>query len=98
MNTPSWIKATSDGVAISIHAQPNAKRSEVVGVHGDALKIKVASLPVEGQANDVLLAFLAQVFGVKARDLELRSGASSRRKVVEIKRVTIELVARVLKA
>jgi uncharacterized protein (TIGR00251 family) len=71
-------------LTLVLHVQPGAKRTEVVGVHGDALKIRLAAAPVEGAANAVLMAFLAEVFGVPQRQVVLKRGNRSRRKVIEI--------------
>jgi len=63
---------------------PNAKRNEVVGLHGEAIKIKVKAPAVEGKANEALRDFLAGCLGVSARDVELVSGEKSRDKTVAI--------------
>jgi uncharacterized protein (TIGR00251 family) len=53
-------------------------------LHGDALKIRLTAAPVEGVANAALVAFLAEVFGVPQRQVILKQGNKSRRKVTEI--------------
>jgi uncharacterized protein (TIGR00251 family) len=63
---------------------PNAKRSEVVGPHGDALKLKIAAPALEGRANEELVEFLANKLGVSRRTITLVSGKKSRDKVVEV--------------
>jgi uncharacterized protein len=63
---------------------PNAKRSEVLGMHGDAIKLKVAAPALEGRANDELVAFLADKLGVSQRSVALVIGEKSRDKVVAI--------------
>ncbi|HEY3900719.1 MAG TPA: DUF167 domain-containing protein [Chthoniobacter sp.] len=63
---------------------PNARRSKVVGMHGEALKVKVQAPATEGKANEALLEFLADRLGVPVRQLEILSGAKSRDKLVEI--------------
>jgi uncharacterized protein (TIGR00251 family) len=55
-----------------------------VGLHGDALKIRLAAAPVEGAANAALVGFLAEVFGVPQSQVVLKQGNKSRRKVIEI--------------
>jgi uncharacterized protein (TIGR00251 family) len=45
---PAWYRKTADGWLLTLHIQPGAKKSEVVGLHGDALKVRVASPPVDG--------------------------------------------------
>jgi len=64
--------------------QPRAPRDEVSGVHGDALKIRLAAPPVDGAANDALVNFLAAVFAVPRRAVRILAGESSRSKLVEI--------------
>jgi uncharacterized protein (TIGR00251 family) len=81
---------------LSIHAQPGAGRSAVVGRHGDALKVRVAAPPERGRANDALAGLLAEEFGVKANDVELVSGATSRSKRFRVRGVEPEEVPRVL--
>ena len=87
---PAWLRVTASGITVAVAAQPNARRSEIVGCHGDALKIKVASPPVEGAANEALVRFLADKLGIKQRDVLLLRGPSSRQKVFEIRGVTPE--------
>lgn len=92
----AWIKAVPGGVRLTIRAQPNAKSSEVAGEHAGALRVKIASPPVDGAANEALLAFLAKTLGVKERQASLVQGAASRQKVVEILGVTVDHAIRVL--
>ena len=80
----SWYRRSGDAVTLTLHVQPGAKRSEIAGLHGDALKIRLAAPPVEGRANDALLRFIADLFGVPLRQVELRQGGQSRHKVVAI--------------
>lgn len=82
----SWHRRSADGatLTLSLHVQPGAKRTGVAGLHGDALKLRLAAPPVEGRANDALIAWLAEVFGVPARQVRLLRGEKSREKVVEI--------------
>ena len=74
----------SAALVLTIHAQPGAKRTEVAGVHGDALRIRLAAPPVDGKANAELLRFLAEAFGVPRRAVTLVRGESSRQKIVRI--------------
>jgi uncharacterized protein (TIGR00251 family) len=73
-----------DTLILNLHVQPGAKRTEVAGLHGDALKIRLAAPPIEGAANAELMAFIARAFGVPLRQVTLIRGTKSRRKVVEI--------------
>jgi uncharacterized protein len=73
------------GVTIlHLHVQPGAKRTGAAGTHGEALKIRLAAPAVEGKANAALVSFLAEKFGVPARQVVLVRGEKSREKVVEI--------------
>lgn len=65
-----------------MHVQPGASRTEYAGVHGDALKFRVAAPPVEGVANEALCGYLAERFGLPKKAVEIRSGLSARRKRV----------------
>ena len=75
-------------IVLTLHVQPGAKRTEVAGTHGDALKVRLAAPPVDGKANAELLRFLADAFGVPLRHATLVRGETSRQKVVRIARPT----------
>lgn len=70
---------------LTLHIQPGAKVTQVTGIHGGALKIKIAAPPLEGQANARLVEFLKTVFDVPSSQVLLKQGSSGRRKVVEIR-------------
>ena len=78
------ITTIDGGVRFAVRVQPRASRSEVAGLHGDALKARVTAPAVEGAANDALVDLLAATYGVSRRAITIVSGASSRSKVVEI--------------
>lgn len=80
----SWLLADDKGVTLRLHIQPGAKKTEVVGLHGEALKIRLAAPPVDGKANACLIAFLADQLGVAKSAVELLSGDSSRAKRVRV--------------
>lgn len=80
----AWYRLQHGVIILTLHIQPGAKRSEITGLHGDALKIKLAAPPVEGRANKALLKFIAGLLDVPLRNVELRQGEQSRRKVVAI--------------
>jgi uncharacterized protein (TIGR00251 family) len=66
------------GVAIAVHAQPGAGRCQLNGRHGDTLRVKVGAPPVDGRANDALVAFLAEILGLPRRAVTLERGSTSR--------------------
>lgn len=78
------IEPVPAGCRILVHVQPRASRSEIVGLHGDALKIRVAAPPVEGEANAALCRFLADRLDVPLAAVRLVRGDTARRKLVEI--------------
>jgi uncharacterized protein (TIGR00251 family) len=79
-----WRREERAALVLTLHVQPAAKRTEVSGAHGDALKVKLAAPPVDGKANAELLRFLAEAFGVPLRNVTLLRGETSRAKVVRI--------------
>lgn len=83
-----WLRESGDGVVLSLHIQPGAKKSEISGIHGDALKIRLAAPPVDGRANEALLAFLADMLGVPKSRVQLVSGQTSRSKRVAVSGLT----------
>lgn len=82
----SWFSRAADGTwIVRVHAQPGARRTEVAGLHGDALKVRVREPALEDRANDALARFLAEALGVAQRDVVLASGARSREKRFEVR-------------
>ena len=77
---------------MSVHVQPRASRSEVVGTHGSALKVRIQAPPVEGAANEAVISLLAERLGVPRRAVRIVAGSSSRGKTVEIDGTTEEAV------
>jgi uncharacterized protein (TIGR00251 family) len=73
-----------DGILLNLHIQPRASKSEVCGVQGDALKIRLTSPPVDGAANKLCREFLAELFHVPKSAVEIVSGETSRHKRVKI--------------
>lgn len=75
-----WLRESGGRLLLTVHVQPGAKTTEVVGLYGDALKIRLAAPPVDGKANAALVDFLAGRLGLPKSAIELKSGQSSRRK------------------
>lgn len=71
-------------ISVSVYVQPRASKSEIAGMHGDALKIRLAAPPVDGAANEALIAFIAKRVGVSKSAVRIAAGDKSRRKTVEI--------------
>lgn len=79
-----WYRASEGIITLTLHVQPGAKLSEITGLHGDALKLKLAAPPIEGRANEALLKFIAGLFEVPLRQVEIKQGEQSRHKVVAV--------------
>lgn len=84
----TWLKSTNEGVIISIHLTPRAKRDAIEGWHGDALKVKIKAPPVDGKANGYLLKFIAKQLEIPNSSATLIKGETSREKLVLIKGLT----------
>ena len=80
-----WYRRNGENITLTLHVQPGAKKTTVAGLHGEALKIRLAAPPVEGRANEALLRFIADFFKVPLRDVELKQGEQSRHKRVEVR-------------
>jgi hypothetical protein len=87
------IQATASGIALRLRVQPLASRTEVAGILGDELKIRVAAPPVDGQANEELVRFLAKRLGVPRHAVAIVSGSGSRSKVAAIRGIGAEEAA-----
>ena len=94
------LRATASGVTLAVRAQPGAKKTAITGVYGESpaaqLKIAVHAPPLEGRANQALIAFLAETFGLPKNAVELVSGELSRSKVIMLRGVTAEKAKKTL--
>ena len=80
----TWFSKTATGYIVAVHAQPGAKRSEISGLHGERLKVRIAAAPLEGRANEALIELLAQRLGLPRSKLRVSKGLQGRTKLVEI--------------
>jgi uncharacterized protein (TIGR00251 family) len=87
------LRANPAGVTLAVRAQPGAKKTAITGVYGEGaaaqLKIAVHAPPLEGRANQALIAFLAETFAVGKSAVELSTGELSRSKVFLLRGVTL---------
>ena len=87
------LRAHAAGVTLAVRAQPGAKKTAITGVYGEdaaaQLKIAVHAPPIEGRANQVLIAFLAEVFSIPKSQVELTAGELSRSKVFLLRGVAV---------
>lgn len=92
-----WLQITSKGdLQLTVHVQPGAKTTACAGVHGDALKIRLHAPPVDGKANQALIAWLAKTLDCPQSAIELIRGQTSRRKTLSIRTTQAEAVHRQL--
>jgi uncharacterized protein (TIGR00251 family) len=80
----AWCSALPAGVRLAVQITPNAKKTEVVGVLDEALKLKLQAQPIEGKANEALVKFLAKALGVPRSAVAITHGLTSKRKLVEV--------------
>jgi uncharacterized protein (TIGR00251 family) len=73
-----------------LHVQPRAVRTELAGLHGGALKVRLSAPPVDGAANDALIRFIALRLGVPRRAVTVERGATSREKTVKVEGIAVD--------
>ncbi|MDO8703372.1 MAG: DUF167 family protein [Sulfuricaulis sp.] len=81
----AWFHQEGTDLILQIQVQPRASRDAVAGVIGGHLKIRLTTPPVDGRANEHLIAYLAKLFGVPKSGVILERGDTSRRKVLRIR-------------
>jgi uncharacterized protein (TIGR00251 family) len=91
------ITKAEEGAAFAVHVVPKSVKNEVVGKHGDALKVRLTSNSAGGIANDTLITFLAKKLEVDLKDIEVAAGQSSTEKMVIVVGLTpVEVENRLL--
>ena len=93
----SAVRESPKGAILTVHVQPKASKTEYAGIHGGALKFRVAAPPVEGAANEALCVYLAERFGLSKKSVVVQSGHGSRHKRVLLTGVSAERAQDVLK-
>jgi len=79
-----WCCAIAGGIRLSVHILPNDKKSEVVGVLDDALKIRLQAQPIEGKANEALIRYLAGLLDIPRNTITITHGQTARRKTLKL--------------
>ena len=90
MKISTWYRHSEEAVILTLYVQPGAKHTEIAGFHDGALKIRLSSPPIDGLANKALLKYIAMLFEVPVRQIKLKQGDKSRRKVVIVTGSTID--------
>lgn len=78
------IKKTDNGISFKIYVQPKASKNSIVGLHDDALKIRLTAPPIDGAANKLCIKYLSKITGISKSAFEIASGHTSRTKHILI--------------
>lgn len=89
---PVGITEVEGGARFTVYVQPRAKKNQISGVHGEAIKVRVAAPPIDGAADKALTAFIAKRLGVRKSVVRILRGETSRQKVIEVEGVTVQTV------
>ena len=90
------LRETETGVIFRIRVVPRAPRSEVGGIQGDALKLRITAPPVDGKANEECIRLLAETLGVKKGQVTIIAGHASRTKTVAVDGVKAKEIAAII--
>ncbi len=93
---PVTITPHAEGATLLLRVQPKAKRNAILGEQAGALKVSVTAPPEDGRANDAVLALLREEFNLQRSQLALLSGQTNRNKVVLVRGVTAEELAKMI--
>ena len=87
-----YLEEKDGAVVLRVLVQPRASKNEVVGIHGDCLKIRITAPPVEDHANKKLCAFLSKLIGIGKRQIEVVEGRTTRVKKVKLSDTSMDEV------
>lgn len=94
---PVIVRDSERGALLTVRVQPNASATECIGIHGDAVKIRLAARPIDGAANEELIRFIADRCAVPRANVRIHAGTQSRHKRLCVKGVSARvLLARLL--
>jgi uncharacterized protein (TIGR00251 family) len=78
-----YLRTQPDGsLLLSLYVQPRSSRNEIAGLHGDALKLRLTTPPVDGKANKAIISFWAKFLKIPKSAVVIRSGQQSRAKKI----------------
>jgi len=80
----AFVRDVANGCILSARIHPGARRNAVAGVHADELKISLTTPPVDGRANEALIAFLAEALRLPKARVSLLTGHTNRSKTLHI--------------
>jgi uncharacterized protein len=82
---PAHYHWQGDDLILHCHLQPKASSDEIVGIHGDRLKLRITAPPVDGKANEHLIKWFSKIFKVPKGDIAILQGELGRQKTLRIK-------------
>ena len=85
-----WLTEKGGCIFINIHLQPRASKNEIVGIHGESIKLRLTSPPVDGAANSHAIEFFAKKLGVQKSKITIVSGEKSRHKTLKVAGISLE--------
>jgi len=85
-----WLTEKGGCIFINIHLQPRASKNEIAGIHGESIKLRLTSPPVDGAANSHVIEFLARKLGVQKSKITIVSGEKSRHKTLKVAGISLE--------
>lgn len=85
-----WLTEKGGCIFINIHLQPRASKNEIAGIHGDSIKLRLTSPPVDGAANSHAIEFFAKKLGVQKSRITIVSGEKSRHKTLKVAGISLE--------
>jgi len=91
-----YINETDNGIVFKVWVQPKSPRNEIKDLKGDALRVRITAVPVEGKANKACMDFLAKELGVSKSQVEIIGGHKSRTKVIRVTGVTKDEIERIV--
>ncbi|MDR3763499.1 MAG: DUF167 family protein [Acidobacteriota bacterium] len=86
------VRETKEGAQFAVRVQPRASRNKIAGLMGDAIKLAITAPPVDGKANEAVVEFFAEMFGVSKSSVTIVSGETGRNKVIAVRGVKAEAV------
>ncbi|GAB1409051.1 DUF167 domain-containing protein [Desulfovibrionales bacterium] len=85
MARPSFVRQAKDGSwSVAVWVQPGARKTELVGLHGECVKIKLRAPAVDNKANQALVETVAALLGIRPGHVAVESGHTSRQKTLRI--------------
>ena len=85
-----FIKQKGNGIILHIHVIPKSARSEIVGIHDDALKLKIAAPQIEGRANAECIRYISDMLGIRKNRISISSGHKSKKKNIVVEGMDVQ--------